>query len=105
MRPAPWDPGLQPERTAMAWQRTSLAVAVSALAVARLAVRDDSIAGLMLGSLVLASSAIAILRVQRGYRRMVRASDSLVTCPVGPAATTAFSVALLGVAALLVLVE
>lgn len=89
----------------MAWQRTSLAVAVSALAVARLAVRDDSIAGLILGSLVLVSSAIAIRRVQRGYHRTVKASESLVMRPVGPAATTAFSVALLGVAALLVLVE
>jgi uncharacterized membrane protein YidH (DUF202 family) len=89
----------------MAWQRTSLAVAVSALAVVRLAVRDDSIAGLVVGSLVLASSAVTILRVRSGYNRMISEvpGTPLPRIPVGSGAATACSVALLGVAALLVL--
>jgi hypothetical protein len=67
---APFDPGLQPERTSLAWQRTLLALAVGMLAASRgllpvLGPVSYAIAGAGLVVLLLLAMA-----VHRRYRRV-----------------------------------
>ena len=50
----PWDPGLQPERTALAWQRTGLSAAAAAL----VAFRDGVVTG---NHVVLVLSTVAFM--------------------------------------------
>ncbi len=51
------DPGLQPQRTALAWSRTALALLVNAAAVMRAGAARGSIAILLLGVMLLAAAA------------------------------------------------
>ncbi|WP_191002202.1 DUF202 domain-containing protein [Cupriavidus pauculus] len=50
------DPGRQPERTALAWTRTSAAVLANALAVLRGGLADGSLPLMLLGALCLAAA-------------------------------------------------
>jgi uncharacterized membrane protein YidH (DUF202 family) len=65
----PWDPGLQSERTGLAWQRTVLSGLACSLVVARLLALVSETAGLVAGLLALIGTAglggLALRRFRR----------------------------------------
>ena len=70
-----FDPGLQPERTALAWRRTALAVAVGAVAGARLLAPALGAAAVAVALLGLALAALFLFG---STRRARRAQDALL---------------------------
>ncbi|TNY37826.1 DUF202 domain-containing protein [Thermomonospora catenispora] len=62
------DPGAQLERTALAWQRTSLLIAVNGALLTR-AVPGLGPAAVVVGVAVMAIAALIWLAAARGYRR------------------------------------
>ncbi|MFB9310714.1 uncharacterized membrane protein YidH (DUF202 family) [Agromyces hippuratus] len=87
--PATGDPGLQPERTALAWSRTALALAVNAL----LSMRAGFVTGqpvlVAVGALLFAASGAAVA-IGTVRRRQLVGNRLVITPPRG---------ALVGVAA------
>lgn len=73
---APADPGLQPERTALAWRRTSLALIGLSLGSARVTWPVVGAWGLALAG---AGAAVGLWLLLRGGRRYERHSTALAT--------------------------
>ncbi|WP_194764932.1 DUF202 domain-containing protein [Microbacterium sp. UFMG61] len=98
-----FDPGLQPERTELAWRRTALSLSVGSLIALRILPQAlDSVFGILPGLLGLAGAAFLWFTARRRYRRVnaVLLGDSdRSLLPDGTAlALTALSTTLLGVA-------
>lgn len=101
--PQPWDPGLQPERTTLAWVRTGLALAVVSLLLTRLTGVGSAALAIGLGGMVVGA---ALVVGQSGRHR--RNDVSLRSAHLRPAAGASAGlmvaiVVLAAVAAVLVL--
>lgn len=64
----PFDPGLQPERTLLAWRRTCLALAVASAVVVRFAGEAIGPAAAVLGIVGIGAAAAGYLRASLRYR-------------------------------------
>lgn len=98
--PRPWDPGLQPERTAAAWTRTTLALAVVALLSTRSRAGAE---GLVLGFTALAVTAVLTMTCSLRLPRVLGRLHTTGRVPPALAltATTAALACLLPLAAAL----
>lgn len=93
----PFDPGLQPERTLLAWRRTCLAAAVASAVVVRFAGETIGVVAAVLGIAGVATAAIGYIRASVRYRR---AHDSLTR--TGELAIDGLSLALVTLTLLLI---
>ncbi|GAA2028962.1 hypothetical protein GCM10009819_10860 [Agromyces tropicus] len=89
----PRDPGLQPERTALAWSRTSFAIAVNGLLVLREGVLSERTTLVAASVVILVGSAV-ILGVGWQRRRALDAAGTPLPLPL-PMAWTALGATLL----------
>jgi uncharacterized membrane protein YidH (DUF202 family) len=99
--PVSRDPGLQPERTALAWQRSALALAGATIVIGRLTFSAVGLIALAVVALGVAHAAVVFATAQRHYR--LRTGDVPTrTWPTGVhAALLSAQVAALGVLELL----
>lgn len=67
---APFDPGLQPERTLLAWRRTFLALGVAGAVAVRFAAEVSLFAAVPLGIVLIGAACAGYARVARRYRRV-----------------------------------
>ena len=63
-----WDAGLQPERTALSWRRTGLALLVGSLLLARVLANTTGVAALAVGAVGLAAAIATLIVVELRYR-------------------------------------
>lgn len=96
-----FDPGLQPERTLLAWRRTCLALAVGVAVAARLSLDALGPTALLLGIVALALCGLAWGAAGRRYRRALQGLQREGTLPTagGSIALVALVACLIAVAA------
>lgn len=103
-----FDPGLQPERTALAWRRTGLAVAVGAFLGMRVLAPALGAGAVVVGLLGLALAALLVVGSTRRARRVEVAllqDGCLASGPGGRlVATVCIACTAVGVAALVAVV-
>jgi len=99
-----FDPGLQPERTALAWRRTGLAVAVGAIASTRVLAPTLGAGAVVIGLLGLVLAVLLVIGSTRRARRVDVALSRDGCLASGPGgrlvATVCIACTAVGVAAL-----
>ena len=98
----PFDPGLQLERTLLAWRRTALAVAVVSAAMIRLSTPVIGWVAVLVGSCGITLTVTAYVAMGVRYRRvhLSLTQNAGYSSNGWPATTLAAAVTLLGLAAL-----
>jgi uncharacterized membrane protein YidH (DUF202 family) len=81
----PFDPGLQGERTLLAWRRTALALGVASAVEARLALPVLGAGAVVVGVLGVLGAAAAYVAAGRRYRRAHRTLTAEAVLPTGGA--------------------
>lgn len=101
----PFDPGLQAERTLLAWRRTALALAVVSAAGIRFAVPAIGWVAVPVGAVGIALAMLAYIAMGRRYHRVrdTLTSTSRYPSTGWPPAAAATATVLLGVGALIFL--
>ena len=93
----PRNPGLQPERTALAWQRSALALAAATIVIGRLTFSAVGLAALLVVALGLVHASVVFATAQRHYR-LRTGGPQVSTWPIGVhAALLSAQVAALGI--------
>lgn len=93
-----FDPGLQPERTALAWRRTALSTAAAATVLARVAQAQGDHVALATSLVAGAVAAVCWLLAGRRYERVTASlgeHGDLRHAALGPAAATLCAASLL----------
>ena len=95
----PWDPGLQNERTALAWMRSGLALLGAALILARISAELQAIPSVALSAVCVVLASQVVIGAAARYRRAAAALKTRQPLPDGrlPAAIAAVTT-LMGIA-------